>query len=59
MEFGLLGPLVVGVGESPVTISAGKQRVLIAALLLRANQVVPVDDLAEAVWISGRQDPPG
>jgi DNA-binding SARP family transcriptional activator len=50
VEFGLLGPLVVWTGESPVTISAGKQRVLIAALLLRANQVVPVDDLAEAVW---------
>jgi DNA-binding SARP family transcriptional activator len=50
VEFGLLGPLVVRVDESPVTISAGKQRVLLAALLLRANQVVPVDDLAEAVW---------
>ena len=50
MEFGVLGPLVVRPRETPVWISAGKQRVLLAALLLRANQVVAVDDLAEYVW---------
>ncbi len=50
MEFGLLGPLLVRVGRMPVRVSAGKQRVLLAALLVRANQVVGVDDLADAVW---------
>jgi DNA-binding SARP family transcriptional activator/Tfp pilus assembly protein PilF len=50
VEFGLLGPLVVGAGESRVPVSAGKQRVLLAALLLRANQVVSAAELAEAVW---------
>jgi DNA-binding SARP family transcriptional activator/tetratricopeptide (TPR) repeat protein len=50
VEFGLLGPLVVGASGSRVNVSAGKQRVLLAALLLRANQVVPAADLAEAVW---------
>jgi DNA-binding SARP family transcriptional activator/Tfp pilus assembly protein PilF len=56
VEFGLLGPLLVRVGEKPVRVSAGKQRVLLAALLLRANQVVAVADLAEAVWDGS---PPG
>ena len=56
MEFGLLGPLLVRVGESRVTVSAGKQRVLMAALLLRANEVVASADLAAAVWQGG---PPG
>jgi DNA-binding SARP family transcriptional activator len=31
-------------------VSAGKQRVLLAALLLRANEVVGAGELAEAVW---------
>ena len=50
MEFGLLGPLVVRAGGSPLTVSAGKQRVLLAALLLRANEVVGAGELAQAVW---------
>jgi hypothetical protein len=33
-----------------VIISAGKQRVVLAMLLLNAGQVVSLDDLAEAVW---------
>ena len=56
MEFGLLGPLVVRAGGSPVVVSAGKQRVLLAALLLRANQVVPAAELAGFVW---EGSPPG
>jgi DNA-binding SARP family transcriptional activator len=50
VEFGLLGPLVVRAGGVPVVVSASKQRVLLAALLLRANQVVAAAELAEAVW---------
>ncbi len=50
MEFGLLGPLLVRVDSTPVRVSAGKQRVLLATMLVRANQVVAVDDLARAVW---------
>jgi DNA-binding SARP family transcriptional activator/tetratricopeptide (TPR) repeat protein len=50
VEFGLLGPLVVRAGDAPVVVSAGKQRVLLAALLLRANQVVAAAELAEMVW---------
>ena len=50
MEFGLLGPLLVQAEERSIPISAGKQRVLLAALLLAVNQVVAVDKLAEALW---------
>ena len=56
MEFGLLGPLVVRAGGVAWPVTAGKQRVLLAALLLRANQVVGTEELAEAVWGS---QPPG
>ena len=48
MEFGLLGPLLVRTGDAPVPISAGKQRVLLATLLLAVNQVVAIDKLTEA-----------
>jgi DNA-binding SARP family transcriptional activator/tetratricopeptide (TPR) repeat protein len=50
VEFGLLGPLVVRAGGVAVPVTAGKQRVLLAALLLRANQVVATEELAHAVW---------
>ena len=56
MEFGLLGPLMISDGGNRVTVSAGKQRVLLAALLLRANQVVSAADLARFIWEGG---PPG
>jgi DNA-binding SARP family transcriptional activator/tetratricopeptide (TPR) repeat protein len=50
VEFGLLGPLMVRSGDMPVQVSAGKQRVLLALLLLHANQVVTANDLASAIW---------
>ena len=50
MEFCLLGPLVVRREAEEVPIPAARQRVVLAALLLRANQVVPLSELAEAVW---------
>jgi DNA-binding SARP family transcriptional activator len=49
-EFLLLGPLVVRVGGSPVPVPGGKQRAILAALLLRAKRVVTVDELAEVLW---------
>ena len=50
MEFGLLGPLLVRRGAEVIPIPAPRQRALLAALLFRANQVVPVDELAETLW---------
>jgi DNA-binding SARP family transcriptional activator/tetratricopeptide (TPR) repeat protein len=50
MEFGLLGPLVVRSAGSVLQVPQGNQRVLLAALLLDANRVVPVDEIAETLW---------
>ncbi|MEV4691895.1 BTAD domain-containing putative transcriptional regulator [Micromonospora echinospora] len=48
MRFGILGPLRVGGGEATVT--AGRDRTVLAMLLLRPGRVVPVEDLVDAVW---------
>jgi DNA-binding SARP family transcriptional activator len=56
MEFCLLGPLLVRSGGSIVPVPRGKQRVVLALLLLKANRVVPVEQLADAVW--GASAPP-
>jgi DNA-binding SARP family transcriptional activator/tetratricopeptide (TPR) repeat protein len=52
MQFGVLGPLqvIAGDADEPGTISAARLRALLAALLWRANQPVPTDELAELVW---------
>jgi DNA-binding SARP family transcriptional activator/tetratricopeptide (TPR) repeat protein len=56
MDFALLGPLVVHCEGTVTTVSRGKERALLTALLLHANEVVLVDDLAEALW--GASPPP-
>ncbi|AHH96916.1 BTAD domain-containing putative transcriptional regulator [Kutzneria viridogrisea] len=50
MEFAILGSLRVSAGDRVVPLAAAKHRVLLAALLLRANHVVPVAELAERLW---------
>jgi DNA-binding SARP family transcriptional activator len=55
-EYGLLGPLTVRQGGAEVVITPGKQRVVLAALLLRRGQLAGLDELAEALW--GEQPPP-
>jgi DNA-binding SARP family transcriptional activator/tetratricopeptide (TPR) repeat protein len=52
VHFGVLGPLQVIVGDSgePGAVSAARLRALLAVLLWRANQPVPVDELADLVW---------
>jgi DNA-binding SARP family transcriptional activator/Tfp pilus assembly protein PilF len=54
VEFLLLGPLVVRSGGEVVPVRPGKQRTVLAALLVAANRVVATDDLAEAVWGGSR-----
>jgi DNA-binding SARP family transcriptional activator len=49
-EYGLLGPLTVRRGGAAVAVAPGKQRVVLAALLLRRGRLAGVDELAEAVW---------
>jgi DNA-binding SARP family transcriptional activator len=50
VEFCLLGPLTVRCGGAALAVPRGRQRAVLAALLLRANHVVSSDELAEALW---------
>jgi DNA-binding SARP family transcriptional activator/tetratricopeptide (TPR) repeat protein len=50
VEFGVLGPLLVRVDGEAVPIPRGKQRILLAVLLLRAGRTVPADQLADMLW---------
>jgi DNA-binding SARP family transcriptional activator len=51
MRWGILGSLSVeDDAGSDVAVPVGRLRVLLAALLTRANRPVPVDELAEFVW---------
>jgi DNA-binding SARP family transcriptional activator len=50
MEFGILGPLLVCDEHGEHPIAAPKQRVLLAALLLRHGQVTSAEALADCVW---------
>lgn len=57
MDYRILGPLEVHGASGPVALDAAKLRVLLAALLLRPNEAVSVDRLAEALW--GERQPAG
>jgi DNA-binding SARP family transcriptional activator len=50
MRFGLLGPLVVEGTAGTVPLTSRKGRLLLGALLLRANETVPTDGLLDALW---------
>ena len=49
-EFYLLGPLLVRCGGAVARVPAGKQRAVLAALLLQANRVVTADHLVDVMW---------
>jgi DNA-binding SARP family transcriptional activator/Tfp pilus assembly protein PilF len=42
--------MAVRCGGTALAVPRGRQRAVLAALLLRANHVVPLDELAEALW---------
>jgi DNA-binding SARP family transcriptional activator len=50
MIFGVLGPLLVDDGVEQRTVSAAKQRIILAALLLAANRIIVAGDLVDLVW---------
>jgi predicted ATPase/DNA-binding SARP family transcriptional activator len=50
VDFRLLGPFEVESDGRDLTPARRKQRLLLAALVLRANDVVAADDLIEALW---------
>ena len=49
-EFRILGPVEALGGGVPLPIGAGKQRAVLAVLLLNANQVVSTDKLVDDLW---------
>jgi DNA-binding SARP family transcriptional activator/tetratricopeptide (TPR) repeat protein len=49
-QFGLLGPLLVRRGEVTLPVAPGKQRAILAALLLSADRVVSLDQLTDVLW---------
>ena len=56
MEIRILGPLEVSADGRIVELGAGRQRALLALLVLRAREVVPTDHLIEDLW--GGSPPP-
>jgi DNA-binding SARP family transcriptional activator len=56
MDFRILGPLEVWEGGRPLELRRPKHRALLAALLLRAGQVVSIDQLLDDLW--GERPPP-
>jgi len=53
--FSLLGPLTAAVDGTPIELGGQKRRALLAALLLKADEVVTRDELIDALW---GEDPP-
>lgn len=50
VEFGLLGPLIVRREGASVPIAKGKQRALLAALLLDVGHLVTIRQLTDVLW---------
>jgi DNA-binding SARP family transcriptional activator len=51
MRWGILGPVMVtDDAGTEIRLPTGRLRVVVAALLVRANHLVPVDELVELVW---------
>jgi Transcriptional regulatory protein, C terminal len=50
LEFCLLGPVVVRCGEVALPVPRGRQRALLAVLLLNAGRVVSVSEIADTLW---------
>ena len=55
MEFRILGPLEIAMGDALLTLAGAKQRALLAILLLSANETVSSDRLIDELW--GGQSP--
>ncbi len=56
MDFRILGPLEVRADGANIELGRGRERALLAVLLLNANRVVSTDRLIDALW--GEAPPP-
>src|SRR5205085_12304631 len=50
LDFRVLGPLEVCAGNQVLALGGLQQRALLALLVLRANELVPTDELVDALW---------
>ncbi len=50
MEFSILGPFEVSVDGEAIDLGKGKEKALLALLLLHAERVVPIDRLVDELW---------
>jgi DNA-binding SARP family transcriptional activator/tetratricopeptide (TPR) repeat protein/DNA-binding XRE family transcriptional regulator len=50
VRIGVLGPLLVRLGEQPVEVGAAKQRLLLALLALQPNRVVRREEIVDVLW---------
>ncbi len=55
MEFRVLGPVEVDGPDGPLTVGGRRQRLVLAHMLLRANQLVATEVLIDEIW---DQEPP-
>ena len=56
VRFSLLGPVRAWRGPAELDLGPSQQRALLALLVIRANQLVSIDDIIDLLW---GQDPPG
>ena len=56
MDYRILGPLELVDGTTPLPLTGGRQRALLALLLIHRNEVVSADRLIDALW--GETPPP-
>lgn len=50
VTFKILGPLEAGSAQDGVRVPPGRQQVILAALLMEADQIVSTDFLVDAIW---------
>lgn len=58
LQFGILGSLRIEVDGAEVPLHSGKQRALLAALLIDVNAVVSTGRLADVLWGDDQPDEP-
>jgi DNA-binding SARP family transcriptional activator len=56
LQLGFLGPLLVRSSGHESRVNSAKQRDVLATLLVRANEIVPIEQLTDIVW-DGRPPP--